>query len=349
MEDADLMHARTWRGWAACALLCLALPLAARAEDGFLLRDEGITALAPADLRERPAKFAFPPGERLTYRIAALGLPVGTARLEVARWIRWGGRRIAHVVATGDTSKGFSLFYPVHDRMEAWIDVDTLRTVRTATWTRHGRHKESLEFSQFDWEAHFVERVEEERHRHRLRETGADLGPDALDPFEAFYAARSIPLAPGARTRLPVVSSRKIYELVLEVDRADRIEWQGAPVDTWVVKPSSRLDGEPMGNGLGELRVGLAARQAPLRLDGWFETTGGFRILGVRARLVEYEPGDPAWPAAEAVPRSDPAFEVVTEEGRPQWTVPTRVAAVRRERGLAPYSRKSPLDEPRFR
>lgn len=336
---------------AAAALLVLVLFADAHAatmpSDSFLLDDVGATILTAADVDPRPARFAFPPGERLVYQIQAAGIAVGTAELRVARWLAHDGHRIAHVVATGRTNDALSVFFPIRDRMEAWIDVDTGRTLRSATWTRHGRRKESVEYATFDQEAHFLERVEEEKHRARLRESGIDLGPRAMDMLEAFYAARSLSLSIGETTRLPVVASRKVYELRLAVAGREEVEWQGTRANAWVVHPSSHLDGEPLGNGRGELRIIEATRGAPLRLDGWFATPSGFRVLGVDATLVTFDGGELAWPLPEGERTAERFASVTTLEGEPDWEIPSAVRLLRRERGLVPYSRKTPISTAR--
>lgn len=321
--------------------LWLAAPAAA---EPYLLDEADVREISAADLVARPASFAFPRGERLEYSVRYWGVPVATATLEVARWIEWQGRRYAHVVGTGDTNAMFSAFYPIHDRTEAWIDLDTLRTQRTATRTRHGRDKETHERVDFDWDAHFLEMVEDKHHRMRRREVGFDFGPFVHDTFDAFYAVRTLPLEVGGTTELPVYASRKVYGLKVTVARRGSMKWNGERYQTLVVRPSSLLDGEALGNGRGELHVQANGRRVPLKLDGWFETTGGFRIGGVYAELVGWERGEEGLAPAEPTPVAWPRMAIETRRGRPIWKAPANVRKARKAQGLRPYSRKIPLD-----
>ena len=312
----------------------------------YLLDEPDVREITPSELGADPVRFAFPMGERLVYSIRYLGVPVATASLEVARFIEWRGQRFAHVVGIGDTNEFFSAFYPIHDRTEAWIDLDTLRTHRTSTWTRHGRDKETHERIDFDWDAHFLRMVEDKRHRSRRREVGFDFGPFVHDTFDAFYAVRALDLGAKEPAVLPVYANSKVYELKVEVHRQETVEWQGEAVNTLVVRPSSLLDGEPMGNGVGELHVRDEGRRVPLFLKGWFETTNGFRIGGVQATLVDYRAGDLRWPVAAPARTPLPRFSIQTLEGQPVWEAPPAIRQVREARGIAPYSKKVPLDLP---
>lgn len=326
---------------AGLAVLFWTAPLAA---EPYLLDDPGARELSRTEMAAEPGRFSFPPGEKLVYSVRYWGVPVATASLEVVRFLEWQGRRYAHVVGVGDTDAVFSAFYPIHDRTEAWIDLDTLRTHRTATHTRHGRDKETHERVDYEWDAHFLHMVEVKHHAKRRREVGFDFGPFVHDTFDAFYAVRTMPLDVGSTAQLPVYANRKVYGLKIEVDRLERIKWNGERVETLVVKPRGLLDGDALGNGRGELHVRADGRRVPLRLNGWFETTGGFKIGGVRAELVSWQPGKGGFVADEPAPNHPAELAIETRRGKPVWKVPDEVKQTRRERGLTAYSRKIPLD-----
>ncbi len=326
---------------AGLALLLLTAPLSA---ETYLLDESDAREILSDELGDHAAQFAFPPGERLEYSIRYWGVPIATASLEVVRWIEWQGRRYAHVVGLGDTKAVFSTFYPIHDRTEAWIDIDSLQTRRTATHTRHGHDKETHERVDFEWDAHFLHMVEDKRHRKRRREVGFDFGPFVHDTFDAFYAVRTLPLGVGNTFELPVYANRKVYGLLIEVARRGSVDWNGRRLDTLVVKPKSLLDGEALGNGLGELQVSANGRRVPLELEGWFETTNGFKIGRVQAKLVHWKSGKDGFAPAEPAPKREPEVAVETRRGMPIWQVPEEVERMRRERGLTAYSRKIPLE-----
>ena len=197
------------------ALVALATP--AHAAPCHLLDRPGARVLTPADLREKPVAFPFAPGERLEWGVRYFGIEVGRAAVEVVRFVEVHGRRVAHVVGTARTNAIFSVFYRVDDRSEAWIDADALRTLRTATHTRHGRRREVYEEVEFDWPSHFVRIFEARRHSANAERVEFDFGPFAHDTFDALYALRGMPLKTGDRVRLPVYATQKIYEFEIAV------------------------------------------------------------------------------------------------------------------------------------
>lgn len=333
--------------WAAL-LLATALvspTLDAEAPSAFLLDEPGTVEISPEAWSANPGRFDFLPGERLDFAIRYLGVPIGRVWLEVARFVEWEGRRVAHLVAGAKTNAFWSTFYRIDDRSEAFVDLDRAVTLRTRTHTLHGRRHEVFEQIDFDWETHFVHIREEKRHRSRLREEAFDFGPFVHDPFDLFYVLRSLPLGLETSARFPVYANRKIYAFHVDVIRKETLE-DGplGPGEVFVLRPYDLLDGEPAGSGAGEVFVRDDARRLPVRLVGWFRTTSHFRVAGIRADLVAYRERLPGWPAPPPLrPRRDPPVIEPSEDGRPQWTPPAAVREARERRGTAPYHRKTDL------
>ncbi|MBW2240902.1 MAG: DUF3108 domain-containing protein [Deltaproteobacteria bacterium] len=306
-------------------------------ESAFLLDAPGLSVLGPEALEEAPAQFPFAIGERLEYDVSWWGIAVGRASLEVARLVEWRGNRLAHVVATARTNDFFSLLYPVNDRSESWIDIDRMRTLRTATLTRHAK-KETWEEVEFDWTTHLVHVVEEKRHVGRVKTAILDTGPYLYDTFDAFYALRTLPLQIGESSDLPVYASRKIYGLHVEVERREDIDDPVlGQIGAWVLRPSDSLDGEAQDDGAGEVLVSADAPHVPIRLRGWFRTVSErMRVGGVKVVLAGYRGAAPGWPApifSTAPARPWPAR---TKLGAPVWDVPPAVEAARAASGEKP-------------
>lgn len=70
------------------------------------------------------ANSSFGPGERLTYDITYFGAKAGIAVMEVMEKTRLKGREVYHIVSTAQSNDFVSLFYPVDDRVESYIDVE---------------------------------------------------------------------------------------------------------------------------------------------------------------------------------------------------------------------------------
>jgi len=313
---------------------------------GYLLDEPGLVEIGPEAWAEDPGVFDFLPGERLDYDVRYLGIPIGRVWLEVARFVERDGRRLAHLRAGARTNDFWSALYRVDDVSEAWVDLDRGVTVRTRTHTLHGRRREVWEQVDFDWRTHFVHVREERRHSGRWIEEAFDFGPFVHDTFDLFYAVRSMPLEPGFSARLPVYANRKIYGFHVEVVR--REAWEGelfGETEAVVLKPFDLLDGEPTGNGAGEVWVRAGGRHVPLRLVGWFITTDRFRVGGIRADLVSQRARRPGWPEPPT-PRYRPRPAArPTEDGRPRWEPPPEVIEARRRHDVHPVERKGALRE----
>ena len=312
---------------------------------GWLLRAPELRELSPADLAARPARFAAPLGEKLTYQVRYFGVDVGPATIEVARYVEVDGHRYAHLVATARTNDFWSNLYRVDDRSEAWIDLDSGHVARTRTRMLHGSG-ESREEIRYDWAVHFVTVRKAKVHRASVREDAFDFGPFVYDVFDAFYALRRVPYREGTEVELPVCASRKIHGF--RVRYAGRREVTAAalgaaPVSALELRPYDTIDGKPYAVGDGKVYVLDDPSRVPIRLDGWFRFTDFIRIGGVSAELVAWERGAPGWPAPAPPEWRDPPIAPASAEGRPTWDVPAAVVAARERGGVAAYERKERL------
>jgi len=317
-------------------------PAELQAPPGYLLREPGLRELGPEELAARPARFAFPVGERLVYQVRYFGVEVGFARIEVARFVEHAGRRYAHLVATARTNEFWSALFRVDDRSEAFVDLDDGRVARSRTRTLHGR-KEAREEILYDWDTHFVRVRKVKVHQASVRETSFDFGPFVHDVFDAFYALRRVPFTPDVEVELPVYASRKIHGFRIRTQgtRAVGVAALGpAPVAALELRPYDTIDGQRYEAGDGRVYVLAGEGQVPVRLDGWFRFTDFIRIGGVAAELVSWERGRPGWPPARPLPWSAPPLAPESVEGRPRWDPPPRVLAARAARGAMPYEKK---------
>lgn len=328
------------------ALLSLFLPASGGSEapeppPAFLLEAPGVRSLGPETLDAQASQFPFAVGERLDYAVSWWGIDVGDVRIEVARLIEWKGLRLAHVVATARTNEFFSLLYNVDDRSESWIDIDALRTVRTATLTRHAE-KETWEEVEFDWKTHLVHVVEEKRHATRIKQATLDTGPFLYDTFDALYALRSLPWGDGLGVDMPIYASRKIYGLHVDGGRTEKVDDPVlGEIEALVLRPYDSIDGKPADDGAGEVWVQASPPHVPFRLRGWFRTVGErLRVGGVRVDLAAYRGAAPGWSTPAFVAQEPREWPARTEAGAPIWEIPPAVQAAREADELEPGKNK---------
>ena len=315
------------------------LASAAGTEEPRLIDPPGARELTPAELLARPAPFPAPVGESLRYGFSYWGVPLGSATIEVLRYLEVDGRRFAHIQARAHTYPAFAWIYRVRDRAEALIDLDRMRTWMSRSWMEH-RHRQIYEEIDFDWETHFVRVLRERRHSGRGREVQFDFGPFAHDPLDLIYSVRRAPGLDSGPVDLPVYASRKIQGLRLVPDGR---EWVRSRVRERVLalrlRSEARLDGRPRDDrGRGIVWVAAEGQRIPLRLVGWFRGSENFRIGGLRAELLEYVPSAPGWEGiggnAPPPPAAGRKPAPSSLQGRPVWDVPEGVDRVRRARDM---------------
>jgi hypothetical protein len=323
-----------------------AYPPELEAPPGYLLQAPGLRELGPADLEARPARFAFPPGERLRYQVRYFGVEVGFAEIAVARFVQSGGSRYAHLVATARTNEFWTRLFRVDDRMEAFVDLDSGRVARSRTRTLHGS-REGREEVRYDWDTHFVTVRKVKVQRRSVREVAFDFGPFVHDVFDAFYALRRVPFGDGREVELPVYASRKIHGFRVRSAGPRQVVARAlgpAPVAALELHPYDTIDGEPHAVGNGRVFVLDDASRVPVLLDGWFRWTSFIQIGGVAAELFAWERGGEGWPAPKPAAWTPPPVAPESVEGRPRWEPPAAVAAARARRGTEAYERKETLE-----
>lgn len=314
-----------------------------REPPAYLLDGPDVRELAPGDVAGSKAGFPWPVGERLVYQVSYFGVPVGLVTIEYARVIEQADRQYAHLVAHASTNDVFSKLYRVDDRSEAWVDLATGRVTRTRTRTQHGA-KEAREEIFFDWETHFVSVRKVKVHKQRVREVAFDFGPHVFDVFDALYALRSIPVTAETDEELPVYASRKVHGFRIKaVGQREHGNRAVGRVHVWDLRPYDTIDGKAEDVGKGRVLVWPEGRNLPVRLEGWFRATRSLRIGGVVAELVEWFPGDPAWPDPPEIVWVSPQIAPESVDGRPRWQPPPDVVRARSESGVEPYERKVDL------
>lgn len=292
--------------------------------------------LDPDALRRHPPRFPARPGDRMVFRVAYLGAPVGTLELEVPRFIAWRGRRLAHVVAVARS--GESVFLPLYDRTEAWIDLDRGVTAVERSVSFEGQERTYLE-RVYDWEAHFLHLRQEELPKGKVREMSFDFGPHVHSALDLLLGLTHAELAPGEVRRFPVAVSRKVYGFELHHLGRRRVSSPVfGEVEALELEPATTLDGERRSVRGTRLLVRAEPPHLPLRLEGWVGTSGGLLASGISAELAEWRAGGGALPPPG--PFEPPRVAWRTERGMPRWSPPPAIERIRAARGLRFENRK---------
>lgn len=127
--------------------------------------------------------FAFKEGEVLSYRLHYGFIDAGIATLEVKPSIlEISGRKVYHVVGSGNSKGSFDWFFKVRDRYETFIDKDAMVPWMFIRRVDEGGYKFSQDYT-FN---HYTKKVDVgngEKH---------DVPSGVQDMLSAFYAARNL-------------------------------------------------------------------------------------------------------------------------------------------------------------
>lgn len=309
-------------------------PDGGRPPPGLLFDDPALRALTPTEL-EALGPLPLPLGDRAVYGVSYYGIPIGHGVLEVARVVGDGERSFVHLVATARTNEFFSRFYRVDDRHEALVDVETARIDRTRTRTLHGDN-ESHESVRFDWATHYVFEREVEFQKGREFQTEFDFGPFVYDIFDAWYALRATPGAPGFEVTIPVYASVKVRAVRFSVgERSTLANPAVGEVEVVEVRPRE-VDGvrEDAGAGGGRVYALAGDDHLPVLLSGWFRASERLRVGGMTAELLSWRRSRSAWPVPAEGAFTPPPVVEIDDDGRPRWVPPAELAAARAKAGV---------------
>ena len=191
----------------------------------------GQTANAGAEPEDRPASeltiaIASPlrqpiVGERLGFHGRWLGIPVGYGWLEVKGVVEIEGRRAYHIAVEGHSNDILSAFYPIHDVVDSYLDVETLQPLRFEKHQHEG-HYRSDEIVTFD-------QVKSLAKWHSLLHGNTEtkdipLPSQYQDIISAIYWFRAQPIHPNETVTLDLYTDEKIYQTWILVKDASLLE-----------------------------------------------------------------------------------------------------------------------------
>lgn len=151
-------------------------------------------------------------GERLSFHGRWLGIPVGHGWIEVKELVELEGRKTYHIEAQGHSNDVLSTFYPIHDTIHSYLDVETLQPLRFEKYQREGRYR-AQEVVTFDYTKGIA------TYRSLLNQSVKDIPlPERVqDLISAFYWLRAQPLRPNSALTLDVYTDEKIYRTTMVI------------------------------------------------------------------------------------------------------------------------------------
>ena len=175
-------------------------------------------AVSAGERVESTAPLPFARGERFSYDISWLYMKAGTAVMTVEESAAVDDRRTLRLLTTAQSSPMVTRFYPVNNRVESIVDLDTFLPARMIFNRREGKRKNDFEYT-FHHREGTVTAVKDGK------TDVLSIPQDAQDAISCLYFVRkSLPLTPGASLTLNVHHDKKNYKLAVHVEALDTLE-----------------------------------------------------------------------------------------------------------------------------
>jgi len=151
-------------------------------------------------------------GERLGFHGRWFGIPVGSGWIEVKGIEEVDGRPAYHIGVQGYSNEVLSAFYPIHDIVHSYLDVETLRPLRFEKYQHEGRYRaeEIVTFDHASGKATYRSLLNKS-----VKEI--DLPAHFQDLISALYWFRRQPLQPDTVLTVDLYTDEKIYQTRLRL------------------------------------------------------------------------------------------------------------------------------------
>jgi hypothetical protein len=176
----------------------------------------------------------FKPGEKLTFDVRYEFVKAGVATLEVKEITQCGNQSDCfRLVSEARSTMPFSLVFEVKDRVESFVHVDSLYTLRYVKTLKEGNYE--------DYEA-----VDFDQVRHTATYSGGavvEIPPRVQDVLSSLYYIRTMELEVGGSVYIDNHADEKNYPLEVKVLRIEKIKVPAGTYECYVLEPILRASG----------------------------------------------------------------------------------------------------------
>ena len=205
-------------------------------------------------------KRPFQVGERLTYEVSWLNMTAAIAVMEVAHMEGPSDRLVAKLVGTAHSTPIITKFFPVDNRVESELDLETLAPDHMTFRRREGRKKEDIEYVFHQTEGTVA----------ALRGGTTESLPipaGTQDIISCLYYTRTVlPPNPGTSLKMNVYHDKKNRPVEVLVEAIETIEGAWGKAETVRVLLIMPFHGLFMNQGNIRVWVTNDDRKTPLRM-----------------------------------------------------------------------------------
>lgn len=199
-------------------------------------------------------------GEKFTYSVYWMGIPVGEGILEVREMVNINGREAYHIVATAKTNDFLSKIYKVEDVLHSYVDKKDLCALRFEKHQREGSYKsdEVVIFDQDKRKGHYESLLNKSK-------KDFDIPPNVHDLVSCFYYFRTLDVKPHSAVMMDVNAYEKNWKVTMDVLSTQQLEIPRKGVyNVFCVEPKAPFKGVISRRGKVWIYFGADEERAPV-------------------------------------------------------------------------------------
>ncbi len=232
---------------------------------------------------------SFQMGERLIYKVSYMGLPAGEAVMEVSKKMQFRGREAYHIVSTVESNDFISVFYPVKDRVESFVDTEEFYSHSIKINQRQGRKRREKTID-FDQVRHRAIQIKTDKTKSEVKTEVFQIPPRVQDSLSSLYYFRMHQdLVPGESVFIDVHESKKNWELEIQVLGREELKTSLGTFKTIKAKALVRFEGVFMDKGDVTLWLTDDERHIPLLIRTKIKI-GHINASLIENRTVDIDP-----------------------------------------------------------
>ena len=234
------------------------------------------------DIQIQDTQKLFNMGEKMTFKISWLGVPVGTVVSEIKGKEIIRGKDAYRIELTAETNPMMSAVFPVRDRFISFMDTKNLCTLRHEVERKEGfyRKQACTDFYQEENTAYFKNLLDGSEKTFKIPE-------NCQDTLTAFYYLRTLNMKLGDTVTYNIINSEKNYTIYANIEKKEFIKIKKlGTFDAFLIKPRAEIEGKETTRGSAMGYFSADSRRLPL-----ISILRSYLFTKIIVTLVNYEAG----------------------------------------------------------
>jgi hypothetical protein len=221
-----------------------------------------------------PKLIPFKVGEKFEFSVNWGNVKAGSATMRIEDLLDYQGHDVYQVIVEAKSSKFFSVFYPVRDKLESLIDVKGLFSRRYWTKQDEGNRK---------WERKYE--FEQENNFAKYKDKTYYIRSGIQDEVSAIFFVRTLDLQVGTPVYVDIFAKRQNWQVRCDVLKTEKVKVPAGEFETILVEPELKFEGL-WKKGKAKIWLTNDERRIPVKVETKF-------VIGsINMQLEHYQLGD---------------------------------------------------------